>query len=305
MSTRFDAEVDFAWERFEARLGRELGSIGEDGLVFSIDDGDPASPMVVMVPCAGRIWAELSSNDSLDAEHQLDELQEAAAEALGWCSPDDGDDTVDYWCDVPAEEVAALVPLVVGTLRQVLRVPHPDFVMAVWSDDEDVEEEGDLTADDDGSGVPLVVGFPQSQDELVALLRSALADIFGGQHQPDADGDFPLPCGSVPMWLRPHPLEPMVTVFAFVACEVDDARQAEVELGILNARHDMWAFTFDDRAVNARYSLPAAPLLGPQLEWTLARLSDQLDAVAADTAKRVSGVLWLDARGGCGDGVEA
>lgn len=304
MSTRFDAEVDFAWERFEARLERELAGITEEGLVFSTDGDDGGGPVVVLVPCAGRVWAELSSNQSLAVGHQLDGLQDAAALALGWCSPEDGDETVDYWCDVPADEAAALVPLVVGTLRQVMRVPHPDFVVAVWGDDARVAEEPDDAADDD-SGVPPVLGFPQSQDELVALLRSTLVDSFGGDHVPDADGDFALFYGSVPLWVQPHPREPMVRVFAFVVCEVEDVSRAQLEVDILNSRRDLWTFTYTDRRIDAHYCLPAAPLVGPQLVWALARLSNQLDAVAAETARRVDGVLWLDARGGCGDGVDA
>lgn len=294
MSTRFDDEVELAWSRFEVRLKHALTEI--DTGSFSIDvpgetEETGAPPYVQFAGDGHLVRAEVSSNEVLDAAHLLGAAQQASLEALGWHPPVE-DDGPHWWCSVPNDATEILLPMVTAALRQVFSIVHPEFLLSdvLWPAQEDSPEvELDDEPPEQTSGT---VCHPETYEELVAMVAAAL----GGTSHPakrDSDGDFPFQSGKVPYWVRVHPDKPMLSVFGFVVTSVRDIRQAEIEVRRLNERLDYLRFILADGTITAKLDLLAVPFVPQLLRNTLDLVSEQLDDIAADTALRVNGRLWL------------
>lgn len=153
-------------------------------------------------------------------------------------------------------------------------------------------DEGDEDGLDDQPDI--VMGFPSGVEELVEMIEQTLSKTYGAEVVREDDGDFPIYTGQVPLWVQARDDAPLVRLFSFVVRGIRDARQAQIEVGILNRRTQLLKFTFKDGTITATYDLPAAPFFGSQLMLTIDRMSELLNDIAADCVIRVNGKLWFD-----------
>jgi hypothetical protein len=199
---------------------------------------------------------------------------------------------------LPSDEVEVLVAMVSGALRYVYAVEHPAFLAG----EERVGKRligsrppRGVEAEDDEEHEPdIVMGFPSGVEELVEMIEQTLRPTYGPDVVRDDDGDFPILTGLVPVWIQARHDAPLVRLFSFVVRSIRDVRQARIEVGILNRRTQLLKFTVEDGTITATYDLPAAPFFGSQLLFTIDRVSELLNDIAADTASRVNGKLWFD-----------
>jgi hypothetical protein len=268
MSTRFDDEVEAAWSAFEERLGAAVERVGIGTFAVTVDEQDGACPTrgVVVEGDDGVVVATLEGAPP---------GKDGVLAALGWVAGE-------RWSATSVlDERDVLVGMIGATLRQAYDVPDPSFLS------------GDLLEDvhDPDEEPPPVIGFPSNAEELTEMVAETLRPEYGDDQ--DSDGDFPVIRSAAPIWVRVVPDQPAVHVFSIVAASVRDLRQARIEVEILNRRQRYLKFHAGNGVITASYDLPAAPFVGPQLLCVLERIVEDLDDIAADTARRVRGRLWF------------
>lgn len=286
----FDESVERAWLGFEERVAGELRQMGEGSWCVSVT-GEPKDggclPYLQFAGDDELVLAEVSGNEFLEESLALDAGQHETLQALGW-SPPDGEHRPNWWCEVPHDQVDLLRSMVSETFQLVFSVVHPQFLES---------SRPGLVREDDAAAEPepsLVLGFPDSSEDLTELIERALTPVFGPEIQRDPDGDFPICAGVVPLWIRVHGDRPAVRVFSHVVCGVQNTGQVAVELGILNRRTPLVKFYASGDVVLAAVDLPAMPFVGAQLLRTLEEVHDLLNDLAPDLALRVDGHLFFD-----------
>ncbi|WP_460815434.1 T3SS (YopN, CesT) and YbjN peptide-binding chaperone 1 [Nocardioides korecus] len=302
MSETFEESVERAWGRFEADLGDRVRAAADAQVADSRAAGARATdvqPVTVSAESAGEcephlrlaLWddeiaLEVGTDVFLADDDDLDEVQRAGLLALGWSAPD-GVDHPTWWCDVEIGELDAVLSLVTSTLRGVFDVVDPAFL--------DVAPRPVPAAVAEEDHDDLVLGFPTTTGELAALVTQVLEGAYGDGIARDADGDFPIWTGTVPVWITAMGPRRALRFFSHVVIEVGNPAQARIEVEILNRRTPLLKFHLAGDVLIASYELPASPFIGPTVMGTLDEIADILDDLAQDLADRVGGRLFFDA----------
>ncbi len=126
-----------AWWSFRTRLSRRVQTL-EPGEVVSLVVMDSARKgdgsggyLQVLATDASWLRGEVSSNDFLAPEHQLDAPRESLLEELGWMPPEPrrsrwkGSPAPNFYLDVELADAADLAVMVVRTMREVFGVTEP------------------------------------------------------------------------------------------------------------------------------------------------------------------------------------
>ncbi|GAB3655876.1 hypothetical protein GCM10027596_09410 [Nocardioides korecus] len=302
VSETFEESVERAWGRFEADLGDRVRAAADAQVADSRAAGARATdvqPVTVSAESAGEcephlrlaLWddeiaLEVGTDVFLADDDDLDEVQRAGLLALGWSAPD-GVDHPTWWCDVEIGELDAVLSLVTSTLRGVFDVVDPAFL--------DVAPRPVPAAVAEEDHDDLVLGFPTTTGELAALVTQVLEGAYGDGIARDADGDFPIWTGTVPVWITAMGPRRALRFFSHVVIEVGNPAQARIEVEILNRRTPLLKFHLAGDVLIASYELPASPFIGPTVMGTLDEIADILDDLAQDLADRVGGRLFFDA----------
>lgn len=305
-----DRATGLAWSRFRVALGDHIVAMGDDDILVidaesSLDEeADGAAPYVQF--CAygeDSVRAEVSSNEYLDAEVMLDEVQEDLLVELGWAAPayacDERPDhgSANFYVDATRREGDRLAVMAVGALRDVFGVPHPAFLSWPPADEPDDAETADAdaeTADDDAEAwseqadEPLAAQ-PRSSEHLHELVESALTAPGGPAIQYDEDGDIPIPTGSGMLYVRVHDEVPVVELFSLVVRGIKERERAAFEVGVLNRDTRMIKFVLLGDSVIASLHLPAVPFAARQLRLMVSMMSGVLDRIDGDLIARVGG----------------
>ncbi|MCW2866198.1 MAG: hypothetical protein JWR20_386 [Marmoricola sp.] len=295
MSETFEESVERAWVRFEADLAARVRAVqaagdvqpaGVQPVTVSAESAGASEPHLRLALWDDEVAVEIGTDVFLRDDDALDEVQRAALLALGWSAPD-GVDHPTWWCDVEIGELDAVLSLVTSTLRGVFDVvdpafldvaPHPVPVAAAEPDPDD-----------------LVLGFPTTTGEMAVLVTQVLQGAYGEGIVRDADGDFPIWTGTVPVWITAMGPRRALRFFSHVVIEVGNLAQAKIEVEILNRRTPLLKFHLAGDVLIASYELPASPFIGPTVMGTLDEIADTLDDLAQDLADRVGGRLFFDA----------
>ena len=139
-----------------------------------------------------------------------------------------------------------------------------------------------------------VVEFPESQDDLRAMVDRALAVMFEEPVRHDGDGDVPVIAGQSAIFVRVVADAPFVELYSELVVEVTDADRAILEIGILNRDHPFAKFRLRDDTVVMSHRICAFPFAASQLRGLLAKLMDEIDDLARDLAARVDGRRFFD-----------
>ena len=299
MSETFDEVAEASWARFEERVTACVPEIGPvDHTIGLARPGEYDAPLASVQGWDDHVRVELVG---LSGAHDL-----AAVKALGWQPPEEPEDSPFWAVTLPVAESAVLAGMLSGVLRRVFGITDPAFLSDdlpssterseraagrqghVGDPEPAVDMERAEVLDDE-----LVMGHPESHDELVELVRRTLVSAYGPTVCRDDDGDFPICSGVVPFWVRVLDDAPVLRIFSFPVRSVRDVRQARIEVGVLNRRTPLLKFYLEDGVITATYDLPAVPFVGSQLLHVLEGVTRWLDDLAEDTALRVGGRLWV------------
>ncbi|MEE4025002.1 hypothetical protein V1Y59_18090 [Gordonia sp. PKS22-38] len=207
----FDSAVDDAWREFRADLADRLASlqVGERHTVRASHElgVGPCAVLTFTVTKANRVRCTAHASDLDPTPHVLAE-QLDVLESAGWRLLRDGR----MITEVGRRRVDELAQVAIDALRQPWEVLHPAFLT------------GPAPARPEAS---VAVGvYPTSREHLLRLVSGALEEIAGRPVAVDADGDIPLPTGTMPSWLRVVAQQPTVEFFATLVDEVPDATAA-------------------------------------------------------------------------------
>jgi hypothetical protein len=294
-------DVSTGWGAFEEGLAGYLRCMAhqDDHLVVEAPDaggaGGTAPYAQFCVSSPGVIRAELSGNGVLLPEHQLsDDLAEGLVEDEGWhaASPEEG--FPNFSAEIDVDSVPVLAAMVRSGLEEAFAVPDPGLLSyRAWGPaSEHVDLLGlvsseDIT-DDVVNGTTLAV-VPRDRDHLVALVDAFLAESFDEPVEQDDDGDFVIPTGRFPAYLRVRQDQPALDLFAVVVHGVRSRRQAAIELAVLNRDTFGTKYVLRDRAVCQTVYLPASPFVAEHLAAVLPMFVAELDSVRDDLALRTGG----------------
>ncbi|MXP21320.1 hypothetical protein GIY30_08130 [Gordonia sp. HNM0687] len=207
----FDGSVDDAWRAFRNDLADRAAQlrIGDEHHLEQTQ-GFPDGPHGTLtftltrahrIRCTAHV-VDLHTTPDILAE-QLDALT-----AAGWRLLRDGRLII----EVNRRQVDRLAQVAVDALREIWEVVHPAFL------------EGDAPPAPEAT---IAVGaYPVSREHLLRLIVGALEDIAGRRITLDADGDVPLPTGSLPSWLRVLTEEPTIEFVTTLVDDVPDAAAA-------------------------------------------------------------------------------
>ncbi len=288
-----DRATEEAWRGFRARLADHVGELGEGGVLVlgagrplgEADDG--ASPYVRLAGFAGgsMLRGEVSGNAYLAPRHALDDRAEALLVDLGWRAP--GDESENFFLDVPVSHADQLAVMAVRALREVFGVAHPAFLEADLTDPDDDVTQLPVAEDDGAVDPPAVV--PEDVEHLRALVDAALTPLFGDLPEHDADGDIPVPFGSSLVYVRVVEEAPVIDIFGVVVDGVSDLRRASYEVNVLNRDHRFVKFFLVEDRVIAQTLVAAWPFAADHLRMMLTGMSAKLDQVGDELAARVGG----------------
>ena len=298
-----DRSTERAWSRFQAKLADHLAEMRDEDVMIvsaesSVDDEEEgAAPYVQFVAWGERfVRSEVSSNEYLADEVRLDDAAARMIAALGWHEPtidkddeDPGEGSANFFLDVERSNADRLAVMTTRALRDVFGVAHPAFLTAGGLDE---DAEHDLGIPPGGPSEPEVeppAVFPRDRDHLVELVDRALTPFFGNAPLHDEDGDIPVVNGSALVFVRVAEQMPSIQLFCCVVHGVTDEDSASFEVAVLNRDQAFLKFLLVEDRVMAQLWLPAYPFAPEHLRSMLAIMSETVDAVDDDLARRVGG----------------
>src|SRR4051794_11673084 len=270
--------------------------VSAESAVDEEDDG--AAPYVQFVGWGDTLLrGEVSSIEYLASEVVLDRDRSRVVEALGWHAPttsrdDDepGEGSADFFIDSERRDADRLAVMTTRVLRDVFGVAHPAFLSAGALDDA-VEPDLGIPS---GPGtvepeVEALAVFPRDQEHLLELVDQALTPYFGNAPQHDEDDDIPVVSGSALVFVRVAERMPAVQLFCCVVHDITDEDSAAFEVTVLNRDQTFLKFVLVDDRVMAPLWLPAYPFAPEHLRSMLTLMSETVDAIDDDLARRVHG----------------
>ena len=301
-------DVEQAWGRFRGRLADRIAAMEDDECLLiemevgaDEDDLDGAAPYVQFVGWGGDlVRAEVVSNYYLDERFRLTSDHEEMLGEAGWLPPTYDPDaeadsgSANFHLDLEVREADRLAVMSVRALREVFGCAHPIFLSAEGLE---IDPPGDPSwspaVEAEATDEP-VVEFPESQDDLRAMVDRALAVMFEEPVRHDGDGDVPVIAGQSAIFVRVVADAPFVELYSELVVDVTDADRAILEIGILNRDHPFAKFRLRDDTVVMSHRICAFPFAASQLRGLLAKLMDEIDDLARDLAARVDGRRFFD-----------
>lgn len=299
-----DRSTERAWSRFQAKLADHLADMRDDDVLIvsaesAVDHEDGGSAPYVQFVAWGEtlLRSEVSSNEYLADGVRLDAPGSHMIAGLGWHEPttdkddeDPGEGSANFFLDVERSNADRLAVMTTRALRDVFGVAHPAFLTAGGLDE---AAEPDL-------GIPSGPGqaevdveqpavFPRDRDHLAELVDRALTPFFGNTPLHDEDGDIPVVNGSALVFVRVADQMPAIQLFCCVVHGVADCDSAAFEVAVLNRDQAFLKFVLVEDRVMAHLWLPAYPFAPEHLRAMLAIMSQTVDAVDDDLARRVGG----------------
>jgi hypothetical protein len=293
MSEELDSSTAAAWRTFQARLADYLVEMGDDDLLLleaeSGDEREGAAPYVQFCGWGiGQLRCEAVSNHYLAQPHQMDggaqgQLVELGFQPPAWCG-NDTSNSENFWLDAETSEADRLAVIAVRALRDVYGVTHPAFLTGHPLNDEDgpIEVATVPTAD-----AAIAVYPSEGFDQLQQLVDDALTPWLGHPTVHDEDGDIPIDCGAVVVFVRVLPDRPVVRLFACVASDIGDLARAAAEVGLLNRDRLHFKFLLLGDAIVVHADLLAWPFAGAQLRDLAAQLCSSVGQIRDDLAVRL------------------
>lgn len=281
MST-FDEALEASWGRFEAELLRRLMSLGDGFLIIStgppLDDG--ASPYVQFASSPGEVRGEVSSNRYLGSGSKLTRADHQALRALGWIAPGRGTANSNWHIDVDLDIAPLLTGMAVATLRQVLGVISPDFLLR---DDDQPEVEAE-------EAERFVLGCAESPEQLMEMVSQILVERGQEAAEPDGDGDLFVEGPRGFCWVQARRDLPAVTFWGTVLSDVTNLQQALLEINVLNRRVPFVRFSLSGDTILFHSDLGAVPLVADQFDARVDFLFARIPEIALDLDETVNGL---------------
>ncbi len=283
-----------AWRSFQAQLADHLLEMGDDDLLLL--EGEPGAEQDGAAPyvhfCGrgtGQLRCEAVGNHALAQLHQLDGAAQARLAELGFEPPEsagnEGTGEPNYWLDVDTTEADRLAVIAVRALRDVYGVAHPAFLAGHPLDEgEPPSETAAASVPDDTLAVYPVDGYEQLQ----RLVDEALTPWLGHPPVHDDDGDVPIDCGAVTVFIRVLTDRPTIRLFACVASDVDDLERAAAEVAILNRDRPFFKFLLLGDAIVVHTDLLAWPFAAPHLRDLATQLCRSVDQIQGDLEVRLA-----------------
>ena len=265
---------------FEQELATALSEL-EGSLCINVEAvtaGDGSAPYVQFLAQIGELCAEVASNVYLDEACQLDDVQEASLRSLGWVQAPGENWTI----DTASTEAAWLGSVAVGTLRHVLGVEHPEFL--VWPRSR-LDGPARVVTEADTPEL----GYPGDAEELRGMVDRVVAEVSGQDAVRDEDGDVVLWCGDNLLWIRVGEHTPTVRIFSYLACGVASRTQARLEADVLNRRYRHLKFHVLDRTLQVEIDVPAMPFVAAHLRAMIDLAAEVIEELTPDVALRTRG----------------
>lgn len=278
MAMSMDDAVQVAWERFEAKLTMQVRGLDSGGGVVRIRSGSAGVEFgIVIRRCGDELRAGLLIKSRISANRI------ASLELFDWASAASGGGA--WKTKVAGGEAATLAGQVGGTLRSVLGVISPEFVV-IRTDRAVLREAGR------GDVRRHFTRKAKDRADLMAMIARSVAAYSGVESvEVDSDGDFPVAKdGSTYVWARADEHLPVVRVWAVMAVGVRKKSQALTEVNLLNQRVPGVTFTLIENRVHVTADLIATPFSSEVLHNCLARVAAVIGEQADDFTTRCGGV---------------
>ncbi len=300
-----DRSTERAWSRFQARLADHIADMSDDDVLVvsaesAVTEDDEGSAPYVQFCAWGQtlVRSEVSSNEYLADEVQLDDVATSTIEGLGWSAPtasrdddDPGEGSANFYLDTERSQADLLAVMTCRAMRDVFGVAHPAFLSAG-----SLSEGGDLDlgipTTSEVMSEPVVEApavFPRDRDHLVELVDQALTPYFGGEPRHDEDDDIPVVSGSALVFVRVMERVPAIELFCSVVHGIADLDRGAFEVAVLNRDETFLKFVLVEDSVMAYIHLPAYPFAPEHLRAMLTVMSGSVDRLDDDLARRVGG----------------
>lgn len=297
-------EIDRAWHELREGLSRHLAEMTDedDHLVVEMPEGrgPGCTPYAQFAGFGGgtMLRAELSGNAYLNVAHRLDDETCDGLRTMGWLGNDEQE--ANWYVERPLAAAAMVAAAVVGALREVFGVEHPQLLTyracgpsSVTAPSLGLSASEDVVAElpdtkTDTAPIPLVC-TPADRDELIAEARAALRLASGDEPPVDEDGDLVLSHLGQPVYVRARGDQPAIEILARVAHDVYSLRSTAVEIAVLNRTHTWTQWLLRDREVWLRIILPALPFVPSHLVNMVEVFCSAMEETREDLAFRVGG----------------
>ena len=291
LERRWDDAVETAWRGFRQRLADRLAEMVEDDvLIVALEREAEAGAAPYCQAAAGpdALRVEAVSNVYLSPELELDGLQEALLQDLGFAEPEAEDwqeGPTNYWIDLGQREADLVAVMVVRALREVYGVVHPIYLSA---DGLEPQAERQLKPIPPRPR-PDVPVHPDGPDDIRRAIDLAVRNLLSEKPEWDDDGCLPLPTQRTWVWVIVSEASPRILLNAPLADDVVDDSRALVEVNLLNQREYGLTFSLRDGRITVTRELDVAVLIPAQVRLEIERLTSQVDGWANDLVTRVGG----------------
>ena len=180
--------------------------------------------------------------------------------------------------DTAPAEAAWLASVVVGTLRHVLGVEHPEFLdwprPRLEACGSDHRPRGRL---------------PGRRRGAPSDGRRVVREVTGQDAVHDEDDDVVVWRGDNLLWIRVAEQAPTIRIFSYLACDVASRTQARLEADVLNRRYRHLKFHVLDRTLQVEIDVPAMPFVAAQLRAMIDLAAEVIEELTPDVALRTRG----------------
>ena len=279
-------KVSLAWAPFAQKLAKVLAKLEEDQyLILPIK----RSRRFVQFAAQGSfgLRVEATGNKYLGKDEQLNADQMAALVKLGWNPPtgtpetstpeQDPDGSPNFCIEFPApDQHATAANLVVQTLTEILRVPHPAFLeYESFTADSQVLEFPDL-----GLRAAQREETPAPQENLPALLLEAIRAITGATDlELDGNGEVTIRYGSAMVSVRQYADRPYALIYSRLLKNVELSDQLFRTINDLNARETLIRFFINGTSVFAVADICIAPFVAEHVKTGFTLFCHVVDGV--------------------------
>jgi hypothetical protein len=305
-----DRSTAQAWAEFQSRLSEIISMIDDsaDLTIGTESVTDDAAPYVrFSSPEPFLVRTEAASNSVLGADFQLDPLELAGMERLGWRPPttEPPRPTPNFWAEDSQEHSDRLSALAVAALRDVYGVQHPVFLapdqLAEVLQPTPPPIDGADDFESETHVADVVVTVPGSQEHLNDLVDEELSEMFGHRPIRDSEGDIAIRVGSTMLFLRTAPDGREIVVFAAVVHDVEGRSRATEVLNDLNVDARWVKFQLIRDRVFVTLSVPARPFVPAHLRQAVRIMSDVADGIDDELATKLHGRTTFTEQGDTDD----
>ena len=278
-------KVSVAWAPFAQKLAEVLTKLDEDQyLILPVKRSRRFVQFATQGSFGLRI--EATGNKYLGKDEQLNADQMAALVKLGWNPPtgtpeastpeQDPDGSPNFCIEFPAPvQHATAANLVVQTLTEILRVPHPAFLeYESFNADSQV-----LAFPELGLRVAQREEAPAPQENLPALLLEAIRATTGATDLELDDGEVTIRYGSAIVSVRQYPDRPYALMYSGLLKNVELSDQLFRTINDLNARETLIRFFVDGTSVFAVADICITPFVAEHVKTGLTHFCLVVDGV--------------------------